>query len=64
MKSSLGPILLESIGCLLVATGILIELVYEADVGFLTITGGSLAVAVGGLWYAKLRKGKLRIDGD
>ena len=56
MKSSLGPILLESLGCLLVATGILIELTYEADVGFLTITVGSLAVAVGGLWYAKLRK--------
>ena len=50
----------EALGMCIVLVGIAIEVYYEADIGFVCITGGSLVVAFGGMIFAKLvRGGKL-----
>jgi len=44
----------ETVGCIIVLTGIAIEVSLEADLGFILITSGSCIVAVGGMIFAKL----------
>ena len=52
-------IALEAVGCCIIGVGMAIEVIMCADVGYMAITGGSLAIAVGSLLFAKLlRKGK------
>ena len=48
---------LEAIGIGVVLVGIAVEVVYEADVGFMCITGGSAVLALGGMIFAKLVRG-------
>ena len=47
-------IALETVGCVIILTGIAIEVSMRADLGFLLITSGSCIVAVGGMIFAKL----------
>ena len=49
-------IALEAVGCCVIAVGIAIEVTMCADIGYMAITGGSLAIAVGSLFFAKLLK--------
>ena len=49
-------IALEAVGCCVIAVGIAIEVTMCADIGFMAITGGSLAVALGSMVFAKLLK--------
>lgn len=49
---------LEGIGCTAVLVGILIEVNYQAHMGFVAITAGSLSVAVGSMLFAKLILGE------
>ncbi len=49
---------LETVGIIGILVGISIEVVYEADVGFILITSGSAVVAIGGMIFAKLIKGR------
>jgi len=52
-------IALEAVGCCIIGVGMAIEITMCADIGYLAITGGSLAIAAGSLFFAKLlRKGK------
>jgi len=51
-------IALESVGVSGIIAGITIECIMRADVGYVVITAGSLAVAAGGLIWAKLVKHK------
>ncbi|MBA7558024.1 hypothetical protein ES705_50813 [subsurface metagenome] len=51
-------IALETVGCCIIALGIGIEVVTEADLGYILITSGAFAVAFGGMLWAKFfRKG-------
>ncbi len=56
LRPSWLPTWIEVAGCVLVAAGIRIEHAYGAPVGYLLISEGSLALIVGGLWYAKLSR--------
>ena len=47
-------IALETVGCVIILTGIAIEVSLGADVGYMLITSGALVVAVGGMVFAKL----------
>lgn len=47
---------LEAVGICAVMVGIGIEVYYEAHVGFMCITGGSVVVAFGSLIFAKLTR--------
>ena len=47
----------ETVGMCIVLAGICIEVYYEADFGFVLITGGSVVVAFGGMLFAKLVRG-------
>jgi len=49
---------LEAVGICAVLIGIGIEVYFEADVGFICITGGSAVVAFGSLVFAKLIRRK------
>lgn len=44
----------ELLGIAAIATGIIIEFTYEAGLGFMTITTGSLLIAIGALIWAKI----------
>lgn len=55
MKSALA---LELFGILLVATGITIELIMKADIGYILITTGSVTVATGAMLYSKVLRRK------
>lgn len=48
---------LETVGIVAIMVGIAIEVHYEAEVGFMFITGGSVVVATGGMIFAKLVRG-------
>jgi len=52
----LAAIIMELLGIAVIGGGIGIELAYEADVGFLVITIGSLLVAGGGVIWGKFIK--------
>lgn len=47
-------IALEAVGICAILLGVGIEVYYEADIGFIAITGGSGIVALGGMIFAKL----------
>lgn len=47
-------IALEVVGCGVIALGVAIEVTMRAPIGFIAITGGSLAVAFGSIVFAKL----------
>jgi len=51
-------IALETIGVVAIIAGIAIESIMKANIGFIVITGGSVAVAAGSLVWAKLIKRK------
>ncbi len=48
---------LEAVGICAVIVGIGIEVYYEADTGFLLISGGAGVIALGSLIFAKLTRG-------
>jgi len=48
---------LEAVGMCILLVGIVIEVIYEADVGFILITAGSMVIAGGGMIFAKLCRG-------
>ncbi len=50
-------ICLEAVGMCIVSAGIAVEVVYEADIGYILITSGAVFVAGGGMIFAKLVKG-------
>jgi len=51
---------LEAVGMCIGVAGIIIEVSYKADIGFVMITSGAVIVAFGGMIFAKLvRGGKL-----
>ncbi len=47
-------IALETVGCLVILTGIIIEISMKAELGFILITSGACIVAVGTMIFAKL----------
>jgi len=47
-------IALETVGCLIVLTGIIIEVSTGADLGYVMITSGAFFVAFGGMIFVKL----------
>jgi len=47
-------IALETVGCLIILTGIAIEVSMRAPLGYVLITSGACIVAVGGMIFAKL----------
>ena len=47
-------IALETVGCVIVLTGIAIEVSMGADIGYVLITSGAFFVAFGGMIFAKL----------
>jgi len=46
----------ETVGCVVVLTGIIIEVIMGAEVGYVLITSGALLVAFGGMIFAKLMR--------
>ena len=56
-KLFISSVAIEIAGIIGVGFGIGIEVAFGADFGFVLITGGSLAVAAGGLLFAKFVKG-------
>ncbi|KKM75706.1 hypothetical protein LCGC14_1387520 [marine sediment metagenome] len=53
MKFWYIAVFVECVGVAAVISGITVEFIYEAHVGFTFITSGSLLVAAGGLLYNK-----------
>ncbi len=49
-------IALETVGCVVILTGIAIEVALRAPLGYVLITSGACIVAVGGMIFAKLVK--------
>ena len=49
-----SAIALEAVGCCVVLAGIIVEIIYEANIGFILATTGAFLVAVGSLVFAKL----------
>ena len=49
-------ITLEGVGCSVGVAGITIECLLKADIGFILITSGAVAVAFGSLLFAKLMR--------
>lgn len=45
--------IIELAGIILIGAGIVIELIYKAQIGFILITTGALVTAIGALIYAK-----------
>ena len=50
----LFAVIIEIFGICLSSAGIAIEVVTSADIGYLTITAGSLCIAVGSMLFAKV----------
>jgi len=46
----------EAVGCLVVLTGIIIEVSLRAALGYILITSGACIVAVGAMIFAKLMR--------
>ncbi len=51
-------IALEAVGCSIIAAGIAIEVTMKAHIGYIAITAGALAVAVGSMIFVKLYRVK------
>jgi len=51
-------IALEAVGCCVIVVGIAIEVTMGADIGYIAITVGALAIALGGMVFSKLLKKK------
>lgn len=49
-------IALETVGCVIILTGIAIEVSMRADLGYVLITSGAFIVAVGAMIFAKLMR--------
>ncbi|MBA7544714.1 hypothetical protein ES705_37075 [subsurface metagenome] len=49
-------IALETVGCVVILTGIAIEVSLRAPLGYILITSGACIVAVGAMIFAKLVK--------
>ncbi len=49
-------IALEGVGISVIVSGIVVEFVLHADLGYILITGGSLGVAIGGIIFAKFAR--------
>lgn len=49
-------IALETVGCIVVLTGIAVEVSMRADLGYILITSGACVVAVGAMIFAKLMR--------
>jgi len=49
-------IALETVGCVIILTGIAIEVSMRAHLGYILITSGSCVVAVGAMIFAKLMR--------
>ncbi len=47
----------ETVGMCIGIAGIIIEVSYKADIGFMLITSGAVIVAFGGMLFAKLVRG-------
>lgn len=56
-------IALEAVGCCVIVVGIAIEVMMGADIGYIAITAGALAIASGGMVFAKLLKRKKTPEG-
>lgn len=56
--SKAAAIGLETVGCCTILSGILLEIITGADIGYILITGGSMLVAIGGMLFAKLTRKK------
>jgi len=50
-------IALETVGICVVLLGIGIEVYYEADIGYISITAGAAVIALGGMLWAKFYRG-------
>ena len=46
----------ETVGCVIILTGIAIEVSMRAHLGYVLITSGACIVAVGGMIFAKLMR--------
>ena len=53
-----SAIALEAVGCCVILAGIIIEIIYEADIGFICCTTGAWFAAIGGLIFGKLIRKK------
>ena len=52
-------VVVEILGIAVIASGITVELMLGAEIGYVLITGGSLIVAGGGILFSKVvRRGK------
>ena len=51
-------IALETVGCCVIAIALVFEYLWKAHIGFIGITGGALAIAVGSLIWTKIYKEK------
>jgi len=49
-------IALETVGCIVVLTGIAVEVSLRAPLGYILITSGACIVAVGAMVFAKLMR--------
>ena len=49
---------LEAVGCSVVLTGVIIELITHADFGYVIITSGAWFVAAGGMIWVKIVRRK------
>ena len=54
----LVSVVTEIVGIMAVALGIGIEIAYRADLGYILITSGAVAIAAGGLLFAKVVRRK------
>jgi len=60
MLTKVMAVCLEAVGMCIGVAGIIVEVSYKADFGFLMITSGAVIAAFGGMIFAKLvRGGKL-----
>ena len=60
MKKKLLPIILELVGIVTIGSGIAIELISRAEIGYVVITAGSLLIATGGIIWGKFIKGGVK----
>ncbi len=51
-------IALEAVGIMVVVSGITVEVIMKADIGYILITSGAGIVAIGGLYFAKVIRRK------
>ena len=49
-------VITEILGIMVVAIGVGIEIAYRADVGYILITSGAVAIAGGGLLFSKVMR--------